>query len=249
VRNVSYIKMAVCYNLSMSKKELKMDLEKLETTSDIVDIAGIFNKLQHEGSEITLWQSKDNQRVVVKARIISLNPKDKSFVVKADEGSYLEFDKDLSIYFHAGDYSFLFKKKVSDLKDSVIEVPLPDEMKILNYRESERFRFTKRNVKKAILRLKSKTKSEGINLSFDLIDISETGLGLAIKSIHYSKLKFCTYVQLQSLGAREFPPPISAEVVHLIPCGKDEQGRTVYKMGLRLEVKIPKRIIRDLLDC
>jgi hypothetical protein len=232
----------------MPNKEFKIDLDRLEITSDLVDIAGILKKVQAEGSSVTLWQMKGEERIIVNAHIFTLNPKDKSFIVKADEGSNLEFDRTYNIYFHAGDYSFLFKKKASHLKDSVMEVPLPEEIRILNKRESERFRFINKPVKKAVLRLKSKTKTEGVDLSFDIIDISETGLGLSIKSPHYSKLKFCTYVQVQSLGSREFPSPVGAEVVHLIPCGNNEQGKPFYKMGLRLETKIAKRIIRDLLE-
>lgn len=210
----------------------------------------IINTLQsivNSSSSIIIWQSMNQKKEVKRCIICELNlvTMELTFVPRS-KNSFIDFCEDHSIFLYSNQVSMLFKSNTTEVTNNTIKVKIPKLAYLLEKRLNDRLSLSL--TEPIYLTMTAQYINDRYKIkSFKLIilDISDSGISVRCNLPEKTILTKCKNFIINGIFDDQLSYKIQAKISY------NNKQRSVinnkliiyYKIGLKLNQKIPKDII------
>ncbi len=227
-----------------------MDESKFKKGLSKNEFCGLLDKIHELNQTISIWQNIDDiKRNVLDVEIISLNFEKSILIVRpksTDENFDLDSEKPL--YFHAKTRDLTFKSELYQQKGNALLIFLPSNHETIfsELRNAQRFNMEEADNREIGMEVEVGLSGSGKfkYYRYRIIDISETGIGIEIKSHQMGKLQIGGLAVIKNLSDINVSM-LESEVVHIT---KFDQEKNVYKAGLQFKKNLQRDIIKQLIE-
>ncbi len=206
-------------------------MENFKWEDDNFEISYVLKKALLKLENILLWQTKDTEKVILNGILLEHDEDSNSIILSKSKKSKL-FEKDLPIYLKFITRSMLLKGKIKKENLEMIEISLPERLKMIENRNSKRNRLEhNENILMEKLYVDSIGKSR---FSFELLDISDEGLGLKTSEVNAKILTNGDQFKLVKMQGKEIKIKLLYKLVHMSAMDVDRNGKiSSYRVGMR----------------
>lgn len=195
--------------------------------------------------QVTLWQNNGQKRITAEAKVSEVHADAKKILLKDVSGNGKLFNINDALYFHCPRRGLLFKTKLIQGEGHNLSAQLPDNYRMLELRLETRM-IVAPQVITALMDVAFESGEEEI--SFNVIDISPSGLGLLI-DYRNSEYSVGQKLFLKKLGDFDFDYVMPGEIAHLTPIRDfSTNSNNSIHLGLRLIGELPADILFDLIE-
>ena len=225
----------------MNYKGIFLNFITLDEKDDIINAIKAAKKKQKN----IVWQITAGKRKVFFIEKTDFDPVRE--IIRFKITNEISFHDDAPIYIKLAHRNTIFKGSIEIIQKQFIFIKVPDEIKLEEYREYERFHFTpdeKRNIFVNVdsqLMAKSKT-----HLPVNLLDVSRSGIALMMGRGVKDLMLLSGDVSLSSLGPLDFETDFFMDIIHTNDMKyTDENGVThgVYKFGCKFRENLSEEFL------
>lgn len=214
-----------------------MDFNKYQECTNINEILRTLDQLSVKATPVIMWQNiGDEERLVTDSIIEKIDRKSRNIVIVPldDTKTRYKFEKNITLYMHGEERSIVFKSTSFISSKSKVIVKIPEEVRLIEHRESQRFDLKRFKSRSVLHRKEVGLEGSGIlkNFSINCYDISQTGMGLELHTHHLLRYQLGDTIEVRSVADVHFPEPLKAEVVYICPVVELKEVK-IFRAGIR----------------
>lgn len=199
------------------------------------NIIGLIEDLISSNEKIFFWQKSKKPRKVFSAEPSLIDNNTKLLFPITDEiKNHLSSKSPLYIY--TSEYRMVLKIEKIKIAEEFLITVLPEEINLLNLRESSRFILHEDDDSNARIKLSMDRKIKGDELTLETRDISTTGACFLVNTKYSSKLIEDSFILIKNICGVDLGF-IKARIIHLSPY-KSSTRKKQYRMGVAFEEPI-----------
>ena len=224
--------------------------EKYRTSHLKKEIMDSLIEIHAEESPIIIWQNEAGKRNVIKAKIAAIDFVSDSISLSPysdkDKLLFTNIKENLTFYIRGDSKNLVFKqeKKLLKINNSLLQIAIPSEVKLIEKRSEIRIHFSDQLLKMTTEvypggRVDLTTKS----MIGELLDVSLSGMGFLLGKKHARLFFEKDKIKIDRIGNYRFPRPVYGEIIYTY---SDEDDSTKSKIGIRFKEKLTQEIINSI---
>lgn len=211
------------------------------------ELFSLFQRDSNKGSFIWVQHPHTEVKQIFPIKDIKLHMDDETLEIHLEK----EFEN------HNLPYIFIyhpFRKTISKTKlvaheDDIIVVDVPRKIKTMCMRARKRFRFKPMDEKFVLVQVESPLmKSATQELRLLLIDISQSGMAVALSQANKEFVNSSEILRLTQIGSVSLPKPVDIKVVYIAPFKYRLAGKQVRsnRAGFKFDKELPKFLVEGI---
>ncbi|EQC43402.1 PilZ domain-containing protein [Bacteriovorax sp. Seq25_V] len=208
-------------------------MENFKWEEDRLAIKEVLDRALIKLENIIIWQATEAQKIIHNGFILEHN-EDANSIILSKVKKLKSFKEHLPVYLKFMTRSMLIKGKMKRETKEFVVIELPDRIKLIENRQSKR---TKVDDSQNVLFEKVQANTLGKSrFSFELLDISDSGLGLKMSDLNVKLLTAGDKFRLIKMQGKEIKIKIYYRIVHISPGDIDRHGKiNSYIVGMKKE--------------
>ncbi len=228
-----------------------MDFEKYQECSNIAEILKTLEAISVKATPIVMWQNIGKEERIVSDSIIEkIDKKSRNLVIVPldDKKTKYKFEKNITLYMHGEERSIIFKTTDFISSKSKLIVKFPEEVKLIEHRESQRFDLKRFSSRSVLHRKEVGLEGSGNfkNFSINCYDLSQTGMGLELHTHHLLRYQLGDIIEIRSISDIPVPNNLKGEVVYICPV-LDMPDVKIFRAGIRFLGLIDGEVLKKIL--
>jgi len=209
----------------------------------------ILKTIKESGNENRniLWQNHGDNRVILDIFDFKIDPIKQ--VIRFNVLDPAHIDNDKPLYIKLSHRNMIFKGSLITKSINGIFVRIPDQIKLEELREHKRYAFESTEKRQVLLEIDSSIESIKEHLSINLLDVSQSGLGIIVDPFDHDKVIRSTQVNLSTLGYFDFKSHFSMDPVYKSQFQMEMNGesKSMCKIGFRFQESLPEKLLKDFI--
>ncbi|MCP4912454.1 MAG: hypothetical protein GY909_04995 [Oligoflexia bacterium] len=199
------------------------------------NIVGLIADLISSKEQISFWQKSKKPRKVFSA-LPMLVDNDTKLLFPITDDIKKHLCPKSPLYIYTAEYRMVLKTEKIKIADDFLISVLPEEINLLNLRESSRFVLHEDDDSNARIKLSMDRKIKGDELTLETRDISTTGACFLVNTKYSSKLIEDSFILIKNICGVDLGF-IKAKIIHLSPFESSSRKKQ-YRMGVAFEEPI-----------
>ena len=219
---------------------------KYEISKDRDEILKTIRESSSDNRNI-LWQNKGDGRVILDIFDFKIDPIKEIIRFNVLDPNSIEDGKPL--YIKLSHRNMIFKGSLITKSVKGIFVRIPDQIKLEELREHKRYAFEATEKRQVLLEIDSSIENIKEHLNINLLDVSQSGLGIIVSPQDHDKVIRSSQVNLSTLGYFDFKSHFSMDPVYKSRFQMDINGqmKDVCKIGFRFQEFLPEQLLKDFI--
>ena len=194
-----------------------------------------------------LWQNHGDSRVVLDIFDFKIDPIKE--VIKFNVLDPASIDGQKPLYIKLSHRNMIFKGSLITKSQVGIFVRIPDQIKLEELREHKRYEFQTTEKRQVLLEIDSSIESIKEHLNINILDVSQSGLGIIVNPYDQEKVIRSSEVNLSTLGYFDFKSHFSMDPVYKSKFKMEINGHTqdMCKIGFRFQEFLPEKLLKDFI--
>lgn len=215
-------------------------MESFRLAGSIDQFLNDLKSLKKTGSSVTLWQTINKRKEIVKAKYASHKQEKERTIVSFDLNKVFGFSQTQPIFIFEEKKGLLFKGEYEYCVNKKLKVIIDDKVFLKEKRRGERFSFHYSEVKLDLL-----FPSGSPNKDIKLKDVSSYGYSFLIAAMIAKSFKLGDEIGITSINGLKLPKAIPGKIIHLTGAKKTKE-KNQYKVGVAFNRK--SKIFTEIIE-
>lgn len=222
-----------------------MNEKKLRLAKNEQEILRSMQEIAEQKLDVTLWQNKDDGRLVLTVYFKEVDIHNKEITVSfKDKSQEFELDEKLVCFFREDSKNILFKEKVKVVSKKLVESPVPTEIQCEDRRSSDREVLGTRHGgcdHNVTFNLYSQVDQGQKLMDCEVYDVSSTGIALKLKANMKKYFDEGAQLTLKEFNGKKLDEEIKGSVVYVLTeeDAKKLHHSVFHRVGVRFSKEYP----------
>jgi len=220
---------------------------KYEISKDRDEILKTIKESNNKNKNI-LWQNHGDNRTVLEIFDFHIDPIKE--IIRFNVLDPASIYDDQPLYIKLNHRNMIFKGSLISKSTGGVFVQIPDQIKLEELRDHKRYEFQATEKRQVLLEIDSSIETIKEHLSINILDVSQSGLGIIVNPFDKDKVIRSNQVNLSTLGYFDFKSHFTMDPVYKADFERPNNHgelEQVCKIGFRFQENLPEKLLKDFI--